>query len=473
MRLLTKIQVINLQIIGGDFVDNKVGCIYCGESNDLSVSDIIPDALTNGKICNRHVCRIKHNNRFSDAFEFEVIDGLSAIRNALNVKSSKGKSYAKYATEVIIDGTTYNTKISSDTELFNGERILRSEDGKHFLGPMDKLAQFKSAKIEDVSKVNINEIGIEKRITFDLSIFFCDSMYRLMAKIAFEWYCLCNDIQNKCDGLESVIQFITEGIGENPVNILCGGEEQSFNSMIADIGNHTLISYVPENGSLNVLISLFGIALYNVKLSESVPENIKYRINYTSINLDGKRIEFSAKTEAELWSEISSQMMSMNKIGGFQVMVPKDMNDNTITAKMFYLTSDWLSNGVNSNADENEIRKSLKKNIDYVLTMSSFTWHGLKRFVKEYEHIIDAGLKLNEKAVVTKTLFLFYSLFMIGQANGEISSFEELNNQIIKRFGKREIGLSYDVCKKMQEEMLTNNNYADIIKCGAKIVLRM
>ena len=128
---------------------------------------------------------------------------------------------------------------------------------------------------------------------------------------------------------------------------------------------------------------------------------------------------------------------------------------------------------MNSNADENEIRKSLKKNIDYVLTMSSFTWHGLKRFVKEYEHIIDAGLKLNEKAVVTKTLFLFYSLFMIGQANGEISSFEELNNQIIKRFGKREIGLSYDVCKKMQEEMLTNNNYADIIKCGAKIVLRM
>ena len=187
----------------------------------------------------------------------------------------------------------------------------------------------------------------------------------------------------------------------------------------------------------------------------------------------GKRIEFSAKTEAELWSEISSQMMSMNKIGGFQVMVPKDMNDNTITAKMFYLTSDWLSNGVNSNADENEIRKSLKKNIDYVLTMSSFTWHGLNRFVKEYEHIIDAGLKLNEKAVVTKTLFLFYSLFMIGQANGEISSFEELNNQIIKRFGKREIGLSCDVCKKMQEEMLTNNNYADIIKCGAKIVLRM
>ena len=54
-------------------------------------------------------------------------------------------------------------------------------------------------------------------------------------------------------------------------------------------------------------------------------------------------------------------------------------------------------------------------NIDYVLTMSSFTLHGLKRFVKEYERVISEGLKLNQKAVVTKTLFLIYSLFMIGQ----------------------------------------------------------
>ena len=163
----------------------------------------------------------------------------------------------------------------------------------------------------------------------------------------------------------------------------------------------------------------------------------------------------------------------MNKIGGFQIMVPQNINDNTIAAKMFYMTSAWLHKGLNFDEDEKEIRKSLKKNIDYVLTISSFTWHGLKRFVKEYEKIIEEGLKLNEKAVVTKTLFLFYSLFMIGQANGGISSFEELNNQIVKKFGKREIELSYEVCKKMQEEMLANSDYAETVKRGAKIVLEM
>lgn len=62
----------------------------------MSFSDIIPDALTNGKICNRYVCRINHNNKFSDAFESEVIEGLSVVTNALNIKSSKGKNFAKH-----------------------------------------------------------------------------------------------------------------------------------------------------------------------------------------------------------------------------------------------------------------------------------------------------------------------------------------------------------------------------------------
>ncbi len=452
---------------------DEVGCIYCGATTDLSVSDIIPDALTNGKICNRNVCKMKHNNMFSDAFEFEVIEGLAVITNALNVKSSKGKSYAKYSTEITIDGITYNTKISSESELFHGGKILKSKDGKHFLGPMDKLAQFKSAKIENVSTPNINEIGIEKRITVDLSVFFSDSMYRLMTKIAFEWYCLCNDIQNKCGELGQIIEFITNGTGDNPVKIIDSGKKQIFNPLIADKGNHTLISYVPEDGSLNVLICLFGIALYNVKLSENVPENCKYQINYTSINLDGKKTEFRAATVEELCLEVSKQMIPMNAIGDLKIIAPRNMNDNTIAAKMFYMASDWLQNGLDFDADEKEICKNLKRNIDYVLNMSSFTWHGLKRFVKEYEQVIDEGLKLNEKAVVTKTLFLFYSLFMIGEANGEINSFEELNNQIVKRFGKREIGLSFENCKKMQEEMLAHKDYSEIIKRGAKIVLEM
>lgn len=454
-------------------MSSKCGCIYCGECDDLSVSDIIPDALTNGKICNRNVCRIKHNNNFSDAFEYEVISGLAAITNALNVKSSKGKSYAKYPLKIIVGGITYDAKISAETELFQEGKILKSEDKKNFLGPMEKLSQFKSSKIEKFSKVDINEVGIEKRITIDLSVFFSNSMYRLMAKIAFEWYCLCNGIQGKCNELEDIIQFICEGTGKNPVHILCDENAQIFNKLVANKGNHTLILYVPKDGSLNVLINLFGIVFYNVKLSDVVPENCIYKICYTTIGLDGDKIEFKAENEIELWNEVESQMMPLSNMNQIQIMAPQNMNDTTIAPKMFCLTSDWLNQGLDFNMEESELRKNLKKNIDYVFTMSSFTLHGLKRFVKEHERIIDEGMKINEKAVVTKELFLFYSLYIVGLQYEEIDSFEKLNQKIVEKFGNKEIELSYDICKKLQKEMLDNNKYAEVIKCGAKIVSKM
>ena len=113
-------------------------CIYCGTENDLSKSDIIPDALTNGKIINPNVCRVDHNNRFSDMFEDEVISKLAFITNELDIKSSKGNQYARYVANVIVDGTEYTTRMNADTDLFN-KKIMRSADGKSLIGPMDKI----------------------------------------------------------------------------------------------------------------------------------------------------------------------------------------------------------------------------------------------------------------------------------------------------------------------------------------------
>lgn len=53
-----------------------MSCIYCGTKKDLADSDIIPDALTNAKIINPHVCRVAHNNKFSDMFENEIINDI-------------------------------------------------------------------------------------------------------------------------------------------------------------------------------------------------------------------------------------------------------------------------------------------------------------------------------------------------------------------------------------------------------------
>ena len=67
-------------------------CIYCDATEDLSESDIVPDALTNARILNRNVCKIAHNNKFSDMFESKVIEALSFITNILDIKTSKSSN---------------------------------------------------------------------------------------------------------------------------------------------------------------------------------------------------------------------------------------------------------------------------------------------------------------------------------------------------------------------------------------------
>lgn len=161
-------------------------CIYCGTTEDLSDSDIIPDALTNTKIINQNVCRIAHNNKFSDMFEDEIIKSMALITNELNIKSSKGKKYAPYAAKIIIDGTEYSTNISSEMELFSGKKIISTEDGKIKMGPMEQIKKIKGANNENVAVVDVNQMEIEKRVTLKMDVFFSVSMHRLMAKIAYE-----------------------------------------------------------------------------------------------------------------------------------------------------------------------------------------------------------------------------------------------------------------------------------------------
>lgn len=115
-------------------------CIYCGIDHDLSESDIIPDALTNARILNRNVCRIEHNNKFSDMFESKVIDALSFITNEFDIKSSKGKKYAPYEAVVTIEGTDYNLKPHGDNEIFNG-RVLKSADNTQMISSYDKAVK--------------------------------------------------------------------------------------------------------------------------------------------------------------------------------------------------------------------------------------------------------------------------------------------------------------------------------------------
>ena len=97
-------------------------------------------------------------------------------------------------------------------------------------------------------------------------------MYRMLSKIAFEWYCSKNSIAGYYSEFNDIIKFITTGEGTNPVSII---QEEKIYEMLdqqVNLGSHTLFAVEKEHGEIDVIISLFGLLLIHAFLSaDNVP----------------------------------------------------------------------------------------------------------------------------------------------------------------------------------------------------------
>ncbi|NDO49791.1 hypothetical protein FMM75_10400 [Lachnospiraceae bacterium MD335] len=448
-------------------------CIYCDTEKDLSKSDIIPDALTNAKIINPNVCRVAHNNKFSDMFENEVIEKLAFVTNELDIKSSKGNRYASYKANVIVEGTEYSAKMSAETDLFN-IKIMRSTDGKSLIGPIEAIKKINAVDIANVAEIDINQVEIEKRVSIDMSVFFGQAIHRLVAKIAFEWYCLNNSVTGKLPIFQPVIEFIVSGTGVDPVRIIENEEIYKFIFQMSDMGNHTLLSYMDKDGSVNILVSLFGIAIYNVKLCDSIIQECPYNVLFLTINLDAQRTSFKCRSANELAKEIQNSFPKADESKKLQILCPIDVRDTTITYKMIYLFSGIYQNGLPCGSDKQEETVAvIKRHLETVLAVSALTVRGVKRFVGEHKENIQKGIVLNPYGVNPKAVFMFYLIFSCGLEENQIHSFKDLDAFVVKKFAGRKIKISGQVCKELQKEIMSYKQYAKVIIHGAEVIEKM
>ena len=449
-----------------------MSCIYCGTKIDLADSDIIPDALTNAKIINPHVCRVAHNNRFSDMFENEIINDMALITNELDIKSSKGKKYAVYDAKVVVGGTEYKTKLSSDTELFKGSKFMVTEDGKTKLGPLEQVMKIKNATEENVQVVDVNHIEIEKRVIIKTETYFSLAMYRLMTKIAFEWYCLHNGIEDKNDKFEDIINFIVKGEGNNPVTIVGNETVYGLFDQYTNFANHTLLCYIASDNSVNILISLFGIAIYNVRILNEVIEECSCNALFQTLTIDAKREQFYFKNKEELNDDLINSFYNMDFGNGMTVLMPKDMTDMSLQYQMLYLQNYDLfaTNLMCVDKPDSVIVHMIIKHIEKLLQESALTIRGLKRFVNEHKEYLERENALNPNGTNKQSIFMFFILYTIGNSNGKISSMKELISYLKQRFSGTEISISDDMSKNLYTEIFKDKDYFEKIKMGALVV---
>lgn len=457
----------------------KHACIYCGNV-ETSESDIIPDALTNARITNRNVCKTEHNNKFSDLFESEVIEALALITNELDVKSHKGDNYAAYPAKVVIGGIEYSTKMTSEKDLFNGRKVLVSTDKKHKLSSMDNIMKMAKDPSQVVT-VDINKMDLQKSVDINLNIYFSEKMFRLISKIAYEWYCSRNNVIGYHKEFKNIVAYITTGKENNPVTILQNKELYDYYEKQVSLGSHSLFCFIDNIGKVNVIVALFGIALYRVIISDNIPDFCQNNFMYMELRTDSSRKEITRLSLEDAERYFYETLLNPNdyiegaNIAGIHIMLPKTMPkiDVLLYPFVFNMTKCFMEINDETREPNEVINQILIHNIQEILQTSSLHKKTIKRFVKDYFGGEHEEIKLNPDSSNKKTLFLFYILFVIGRDNIENIDDNSLQKIVKKALGmgiENEFVVTDDVEKKLQSEILSTEGYSKFLEKGAEVI---
>lgn len=448
-------------------------CIYCGKVKDLSESDIIPDALTNARILNKNVCRIEHNNKFSDMFESKVINALSFITNKLDIKSSKGKNYAAYNATITIDGSEYNLSLHGNNNIFNG-RVLKSSDKTQMLSSYEKMVKI-SKDESKVHPVDVNHLEIEKRVPINYEIFYSQSMYRMISKIAFEWYCAQNSVIGYHQEFDNIISFITTGKGENPVSIIQESELYMYLTKQVDLGSHTLFAF-ESHEEINVVISLFGLLMYRVVVSKIKPKFCSKNFLFTELRTDSSRekIEHDSLETAEAYfSDLIKRIPSI-KHCEIEFMISTEPNPRLLLYPFIFDMIKCFKNIQNDAKAPNEnLNNILRKQLETII--QTFTLHkkSIKRFVKDIFVEGHSPIQLNPHTNDKNSILLFYVVYLVGSSNiNKLNDniFQNLLREHLSLYKSEELVVTNEIASQFKKKILENDNYPDILEKGAHII---
>lgn len=472
----------------------KRQCIYCGKENGLTESHIIPDALTNAKITNKTVCQVEHNNKFSDLFESKVISDFAFITNTLGIKSSKAKDYASYSAEINIDGNDYTVnKMFSNATLFQ-RSTLKAKDKTHII--LKQSGSQISTSSHNYDKIDINNSLFKKTVKWPICNFTTSEIFRLMGKIAFEWYCMQNEINRYCEEFCDIISFITTGTaidkttGEDKIVVQVIVEETIYKKLYSFCntpGSHLLLSFLDDDGRVNVVVSFFNMIMYRVIVSDYQMPCCHKDFMFQELRVDGTRRDFNRfETLKRLQDSYSEWLMN---IGDLITDSTKQNGDVDLTRENLAIFDDipFLVELINElkkpvkkvNFKTPEFARLILKNVEDNINRSYLNIKNLKRFVKEHA-LCDDGFKLNlNNSNPVESLYL-YIVMRIGEKSS-VSDFHftdvstimlnEIVRDIIDHFENEDFAVDQTIENKIKIEFKKKGNLYDLFKIGATVIM--
>lgn len=245
-------------------------CIYCNNENDLTVSDIIPAALTGAKLRKRFVCRA-HNSFTNDHYENAMIRQLDIFRNRIGLTERDGDPVRFSADLKIGEYTSEKSiSISDNKSIMDTDRLFRMKDKQGntvLVGPKEKLLKISGATLDKITDLPLADISVSS-ITDIRDLFVSETVLHAIAKIAYEWHCYINDVE---EFYEDKYGLITSYILDpERSNTLVNVVDDAYVAMLADhfsrTGSNMLFEYSDSDGNIYVIFCLWNVIAYKVKV---------------------------------------------------------------------------------------------------------------------------------------------------------------------------------------------------------------
>lgn len=245
-------------------------CIYCNSDRDLTVSDIIPAALTGAKLRKRFVCHT-HNSFTNDHYENTMIRQLDIFRNRIGLTERDGDP-VRFSANLTIGAYTSekNINVSDNKSIMDTNRLFRMKDKQGhtvLVGPKDKLLEISGATADKITDLPLADISISS-ITDIRDLFVSETVLHAIAKVAYEWHCYINDVEEYHEDKYSLITSYI--LDPEQTNTLVNVVNDAYVTMLADrfsrTGSNMLFEYNDSDGNVYVIFCLWNVIAYKVKV---------------------------------------------------------------------------------------------------------------------------------------------------------------------------------------------------------------
>lgn len=271
-------------------------CIYCNSEIDLTISDIIPYALTGAKLTKEFVCKA-HNGFTNDSYESIMINNLSIYRNLLGLTTRKGKPVSFIADLEIEGYTIKNETISDKASIMNGKRLFSTIDDtghKIVFGEKTKLLKINGATEEKIKNISLGNVAIS-RIDDLRELFISNEALHTVAKIAYEWHCLIHNIEEyNTERYSEIVNYIlSPDSNASIVEIVVDAGMWAVYDNYSTTGANFLFEYDDKDGQTYVVFGLWNILLYKIKVcttGDNTNPNKTLRKAYL-FHIDGRKTQ--------------------------------------------------------------------------------------------------------------------------------------------------------------------------------------